>query len=78
MAPGCRQAGLYDALTAPGPFTLFAPNDAAFEAALVSLKIKKMVREATSPQPTSDSAARRLRPAVLPARRRSARINWWT
>ena len=41
LAEALTTAGLVDALKAPGPFTVFAPTDEAFAAALKSLNVTK-------------------------------------
>ena len=41
LAEALTKADLVDVLKGPGPFTVFAPTDAAFTAALTTLKITK-------------------------------------
>merc|ERR1712050_366956 len=41
LVEALQEAGLVDALSGPGPFTVFAPTDAAFTALLDSLSVTK-------------------------------------
>merc|ERR1712151_109432 len=41
LVEALQEAGLVDALSAPGPFTVFAPTDAAFTALLEALSVTK-------------------------------------
>merc|ERR1712040_15728 len=41
LVEALQEAGLVDALSGPGPFTVFAPTDAAFTALLEALSVTK-------------------------------------